>query len=360
MKRGYSTVPEYVLAVCVHSQKIRVEIDCGVRCCRRAPARGRGCVRRCAWRGRGAGGAERVRGPAGARAADAPRWWAATAARRARRAPGRRGMSSAPARPGPRARHGAGRARAPSHPLLREEDLPQADVLPPLLGPAVGPHRAGLRLRRYASRMRPVRVDTGSARGRRRHDQRVMQPGARAWPRACPPRPGRPPRSIPPRRPAPSARPASRLDYPPTSSRAHVACQPCIALHLKFQGPVARGGARRCIPRSCIPRLSNTMRACPMLCEVNKLSLQHARQFQTKPLDEQRNNNVHYVALTRTISTHVARQSDARETMRVRPPRAAHPLSRDKGCGAARRGTTRRVRMDKLLSRADTALGHLF
>lgn len=92
----------------------------------------------------------------------------------------------------------------------------------------------------------------------------------------------------------------------------------------------------------------------------NKLSLQHARQFQTKPLDEQRNNNVHYVALTRTISTHVARQSDARETMRVRPARAAHPLSRDKGCGAARRGATRRVRMDKLLSRADTALGHLF
>lgn len=83
----------------------------------------------------------------------------------------------------------------------------------------------------------------------------------------------------------------------------------------------------------------------------NKLSLQHARQFQTKPLDEQRNNNVHYVALTRTISTHVARQSDARETMRVRPPRAAHPLSRDKGCGAARCGATRRVRMDKLLSR---------
>lgn len=159
-------------------------------------------MRRCAWRARGTGaggrraggggGARRVRGPAGARAADAPRWWAATAARRARRAPGRRGMSSAPARPGPRARHGAGRARAPSHPLLREEDLPQADVLPPLLGSAVGPHRAGLRLRRYASRMRPARVDTGSARGRR-HDQRVMQPGAGGRPRACPPG-GRPDR----------------------------------------------------------------------------------------------------------------------------------------------------------------------
>ncbi|CAH0724000.1 unnamed protein product, partial [Brenthis ino] len=94
-------------------------------------------------RGRGS----RVRGAGWARAADAPRWWAATAARRARRAPWRRGMSSAPARPGPRARHGAGRARAPTHPLLRKEDLPQAHLLPPLLGSAVGAHRAGLRLR---------------------------------------------------------------------------------------------------------------------------------------------------------------------------------------------------------------------
>lgn len=101
---------------------------------------------------RGRRGAAARAGARGARrrAADAPRWWAATAAVRARRAPGRRGMSSAAARPGPRARHGAGRARAPPHPLLREEDLPQAHLLPPLLGPAVGPHRAGLRLRRYA------------------------------------------------------------------------------------------------------------------------------------------------------------------------------------------------------------------
>lgn len=175
-----------------------------------------------------AGEGERVRGPAGARAADAPRWWAATAARRARRAPGRRGMSSAPARPGPRARHGAGRARAPSHPLLREEDLPQADVLPPLLGSAVGPHRAGLRLRRYASRMRPARVDTGSARARRRHDQRVMQPGEPApgvstlvFPSAAAVRPVRPVR--PDRYPGPArpARPGLRA-----CSRARVACSP--------------------------------------------------------------------------------------------------------------------------------------
>lgn len=122
-------------------------------------------------------GGARVRGAGWARAADAPRWWAATAARRARRAPGRRGMSSAPARPGPRARHGAGRARAPTHPLLRQEDLPQAHLLPPLLRPAVGAHRAGLRLRRYASRMRPGRVDTGRALS----TTSVMQPA-----RACP------------------------------------------------------------------------------------------------------------------------------------------------------------------------------
>lgn len=198
-----------------------MEIDCGVTVV--PPARGPGCVRR-------GGGACRVRGPGGARAADAPRWWAATAARRARRAPGRRGMSSAPARPGPRARHGAGRARAPSHPLLRQEDLPQADVLPSLLGSAVGPHRAGLRLRRYASRMRPARVDTGSARARRRHDQRVMQPGARA-PRACPPR------SI---RPGAAARPTLAPDQPRSCSRARVACSPCITLHLKFQGRRSR------------------------------------------------------------------------------------------------------------------------
>lgn len=177
-----------------------MEIDCAVACAAAGTrSRLRAALRGAA--GAAAGAGRRVRGPAGARAADAPRWWAATAARRARRAPGRRGMSSAPARPGPRARHGAGRARAPSHPLLREEDLPQADVLPPLLGSAVGPHRAGLRLRRYASRMRLARVDTGSARGRHRHDQRVMQPGACGRHRACPPRPGRPPRSIPPRRP---------------------------------------------------------------------------------------------------------------------------------------------------------------
>lgn len=100
----------------------------------------------------------------GACGTDAPRWWAATAARRARRAPGRRGMSSAPVRPGPCASHGAGRARAPSHPLLRQEDLPQAHLLPSLLGPTVGPHRAGIRLRRYAPRLRPARIDTGSAR----------------------------------------------------------------------------------------------------------------------------------------------------------------------------------------------------
>ncbi|GBP52484.1 hypothetical protein EVAR_32040_1 [Eumeta japonica] len=113
-----------------------------------------------------------------AAAADAPRWWAATAARRARRAPRCRGMSSAPARPGPCARHGAGRARVTprSHTFVREEDFPQAYLLPSLLRPAVGPHRAGLRLRRYAHapharRYAPV---AGSAR-----DQR---PPARALP----------------------------------------------------------------------------------------------------------------------------------------------------------------------------------
>lgn len=154
---------------------------------------------RCAcaeWRGVARG---RVRDPFGARAADAPRWWAATAAVRARRAPGRRGMSSALARPGPRASHGAGRARAPSHPLLREEDLPQAHVLPPLLGPAVGPHRAGLRLRRYASRMRPVRVDIGSARSPPRPARSARYatgapraPGVSVCPRARPDRSSRP------------------------------------------------------------------------------------------------------------------------------------------------------------------------
>lgn len=130
-------------------------------------------------------------------AADAPRWWAATAARRARRAPLRRGMSSAPARPGHRARHGAGRARAPRHPLLRQEDLPQAHLLPPLLGSAVGPHRAGLRLRRYAPRMRPGRVDTGPR-------------ATPARPALCNPGPAR--RSIappPPSRRGPAAGPPS-------------------------------------------------------------------------------------------------------------------------------------------------------
>lgn len=137
----------------------------------------------------GARGCGRVRGAGWARAADAPRWWAATAARRARRAPGRRGMSSAPARPGPRARHGAGRARAPTHPLLRQEDLPQAHLLPPLLRPAVGAHRPGLRLRRYASRMRPERVDTARALSAQ-HDQRyATHPGvsdpSRPWSRGA-------------------------------------------------------------------------------------------------------------------------------------------------------------------------------
>lgn len=104
-------------------------------------------------------------------------------------------MSSAPARPGPRARHGAGRVRAPTVPFLREEDLPQAHVLPPLLGSALGRLRAGLRLRRYAPRMRPARVDTGERADPRDH---VMQPapgldpGSRrrdgwTWPRPAPP-----------------------------------------------------------------------------------------------------------------------------------------------------------------------------
>lgn len=165
--------------------------------------------RRCEVRAGGRGAAARrhacARGP---EAADAPRWWAATAARRARRAPLRRGMSSAPARPGHSARHGAGRARAPHHPLIRQEDLPQADLLPPLLGSPVGPHRAGLRLRRYAPRMRPGRVDTGRARVL--HDQRVMQPwpaATRACVGACPlPRLIDPPRASRPTAP-PSGHP---------------------------------------------------------------------------------------------------------------------------------------------------------
>uniref|UniRef100_A0A2A4JAK2 Uncharacterized protein n=1 Tax=Heliothis virescens TaxID=7102 RepID=A0A2A4JAK2_HELVI len=116
---------------------------------------------------RGAGarraGARRVRGPAGARAADAaamvgPRQPLESAAR-----PGRRGMSSAPARPGRAPRHGAGRARAPSHPLLREERPSTSRRMHPLLlGSAVGLIGQGYGCEGTRRAMRPARVDTGS------------------------------------------------------------------------------------------------------------------------------------------------------------------------------------------------------
>lgn len=227
-------------------------------------------VRRCA-EGGGDRVGERVRGGFGTRAADAPRWWAATAARRARRAPGRRGMSSAPARPGPRARHGAGRARAPSHPLLREEDLPQAHVLPSLLGSAVGPHRAGLRLRRYAPRMRPARVDTGSARS-------TLPPGAASCTTSalCNPGPGSPGvsarRARPPRRSARSRpRPIDRTG--PPAGKLRVPTAPSLALEISraaAEGAMPAGGAaraddvlRRRVPSRRAARRRTSSTLCP-------------------------------------------------------------------------------------------------